>query len=331
MAHRPETAASAISSAISDDTENSQPQSALKPLPSQHQPISPHHASPQAASSKFRGFPPTNNPSTGTSVLGGSSTPDASRPQSPVSQVSKSHVPSLTAHGFFKPMSSQRLQAQRLGRPQETRNGPPASRDESLGDAKTGTRRSMSTVRQGPYVPMPEHQRAPPSRGTDFTDPVIPDRATNASPTGNTTVRSLGDSVRLLSERSATEYAKSQSRPQNPTVGKTFKPAMPQETPQKSPHSFRSTFTRLNPNEPRRSPGVGHQHLSSTATSPRDNVTEAPSPSHVKPKIGKNYEYFAGNTMFFLGGRLQNARDRPVNLATGVLLVLPSVLFFVFS
>jgi palmitoyltransferase ZDHHC9/14/18 len=51
----------------------------------------------------------------------------------------------------------------------------------------------------------------------------------------------------------------------------------------------------------------------------------------MKSALGKNYEYFEGNTIFWLGGRLQNARDRPINIATGVFLVLPAILFFVFS
>jgi palmitoyltransferase ZDHHC9/14/18 len=47
--------------------------------------------------------------------------------------------------------------------------------------------------------------------------------------------------------------------------------------------------------------------------------------------MGKNYEYFLGNTLFCGGGRFQNSRDKPVNIATGLLVVVPSALFFAFS
>jgi palmitoyltransferase ZDHHC9/14/18 len=46
---------------------------------------------------------------------------------------------------------------------------------------------------------------------------------------------------------------------------------------------------------------------------------------------GKNYEYFAGNTVFCLGGRLQNSRDRPINIISAVFILLPIGLFFGFS
>jgi palmitoyltransferase ZDHHC9/14/18 len=47
--------------------------------------------------------------------------------------------------------------------------------------------------------------------------------------------------------------------------------------------------------------------------------------------FGSNYEYFTGNTVFFLGGRLQNTRSRPINIATGLMFIIPGALFFVFS
>ncbi|KAK2855683.1 Eukaryotic peptide chain release factor GTP-binding subunit, partial [Arthroderma sp. PD_2] len=46
---------------------------------------------------------------------------------------------------------------------------------------------------------------------------------------------------------------------------------------------------------------------------------------------GRNFEYFTGNTAFFGGGRFQNSRDRPVNIVTALLIVIPSALFFAFS
>jgi palmitoyltransferase ZDHHC9/14/18 len=49
------------------------------------------------------------------------------------------------------------------------------------------------------------------------------------------------------------------------------------------------------------------------------------------PSDGKNYEYFAGNMLFFLSGRCLNTRARPLNAATLILTVLPAALFFAFS
>jgi palmitoyltransferase ZDHHC9/14/18 len=43
------------------------------------------------------------------------------------------------------------------------------------------------------------------------------------------------------------------------------------------------------------------------------------------------HQYFEGNTFFCLGGRFQNSRQRPINIATGLLIVIPCVLFFIFE
>lgn len=328
MANRPSTAVSVISSAISDDVANSRPNSAIFPVsrPNSSQPTSaPRGYSHIAGPVQLTGQTPTG------SVGGGKSTETSSRPQSPPLSVSRTHVPSLTASGFFKPMSSQRLQAQRLGRPNTARTSYTARTAQSTpADDRTDaeSRRSLSTSRQGPYAPMPEHERAPPSRGTEFTDPVIHDRTTNASPLGNSTTRSLSDGLRLLNERSTQHESTSRAKPQQLNLS-NLKP----DTPQKSPLSFRSGLSFSSKRKPA---GYGHQHLSSNGTSQND--ANAPLPSALAPRYNqkrvlqsKNYEYFQGNTIFWLGGRLQNARDRPINIATGVILVLPAILFFVFS
>lgn len=45
----------------------------------------------------------------------------------------------------------------------------------------------------------------------------------------------------------------------------------------------------------------------------------------------KNWQHFTGNTVFCWGGRLQNTRDRPVSAGTAILVILPTILFFVFE
>jgi palmitoyltransferase ZDHHC9/14/18 len=50
-----------------------------------------------------------------------------------------------------------------------------------------------------------------------------------------------------------------------------------------------------------------------------------------KAQPGKNHQYFSGNTVFFLGGRIQNTNAKPINIATGAIIVVPTILFFLFS
>lgn len=243
-----------------------------------------------------------------------------SRPGSSGSRLSRSHIPSLTAQGFFRPMSSQRLQAHRGTRPMT--KGTVSSSDEWTQQGHNrGSLISNSTVPQGS---LPEME-VPPSRGTEFTDPIIPDRNTsNASPTGNTTIRSLGESVRLLRDRD-------QKKPQHLNLGANYTGTAVQEAPPpKSPLSFLSLQNRGagHNNHDSRS-HQGHEHLSSAGSSP--GPLDVKKPQLPRTNLGKNYEYFLGNTLFCGSGRFQNSRDKPVNIATGLLLVIPSALFFAFS
>lgn len=74
----------------------------------------------------------------------------------------------------------------------------------------------------------------------------------------------------------------------------------------------------------------GHEKLTSAGSSPR-LARKGSTKQAVKKELGKNYQYFSGNTAFCWGGRLQNTRDRPVNIATAIMIVLPAGLFFGFS
>src|SRR5207248_1554801 len=116
-------------------------------------------------------------------------------------------------------------------------------------------------------------------------------------------------------------------------VNKPYKNGSGMPTPSKSPRSFRSSFLL-----PSRSGGEGakndtqgREKLSSAATSPRSLPSKF-AKDDVKPsKLGKNYQYFSGNTVFCLGGRLQNTRHKPINIATALFVLVPSGLFFGFS
>ena len=255
---------------------------------------------------------------------GGSMT-NSSRPQSSTNSTSKTHVPSLASHAFFHPMSSQRLQAQRGGRPIAQQQAIPRSDYESELGSNTNRQslESGATVQQSPILHR-DNDRPPPSRGTEFTEPE--DRGTaTASPTGNATLRSTGDSESPLQNR----Y--SNPRPENLDLGRNYKQVDAGSSPtQKSPKSFRNTF--FHPSKGSvlvHDDSQGHKRLSSSTPSP------VPRQPKVLPDLRKdagiNYQYFSGNTVFWLGGRLQNTRDRPINIATGIIVALPSALFLGYS
>ena len=239
---------------------------------------------------------------------GGSMT-NSSRPPSATSRTSRTHVPSLASHAFFRPMSSQRLQAQRGFRP--TRVGQPSASVDGSSEAGTNTDRhsmiSDATPQQAPRIPN-SNDLPPVSRGTEFTEQDDEGTA-NASPTENATLRSMGESVRPLQSRSA------HARPMQLDLDKQGNG---------SPKSFRASFHRaaITRKETQR-----HERLSSSNNSP----TFAKKLPEAASKVGINYQYFSGNTVFCWGGRLQNARDRPINVVSGIIVLLPTILFLVYS
>ncbi|KAJ5768065.1 hypothetical protein N7533_000648 [Penicillium manginii] len=291
---------SRVTDMASEDGENSP--SVASPPPSQHQT---HQTRP---SGSRRGPPPTRNSVT-------------SRPGSSGSRLSRTHIPTLTAQAFFRPMSSQRLQAHRGARPMT--KGTVSSTDE-WADHNSQNRRSIISNSTFPQSLPTVEQDVPPSRGTEFTDPIIPDRNTsNASPTGNTTVRSLGDSVRLLRDRDQ----RNKPHPGHLNLNPTYNGNSGQDVPPKSPLSFLSLQNKghaHNGHDTR-----GHEPLSSACSSP--NALDKKQQQLPRSYLGKNFEYFTGNTLFCGGGRFQNSRDKPINIATGLLVVVPSALFFAFS
>lgn len=326
MLHRPSTAQSAISSELSDDEDT--PRTRSKGASPLSQSSTPHDQS----GTQLRGLTPLSTLVARNNARNGTSTTPSSRPDSPASQISRSHVPSLAAQGFFRPMSSQRLQAQRHARPSTARTRPSISTEDGTRDFESDKRHSRSTIRHdrpGAFSPVQEHEHHLPSRGSNASDPAQPDRTTNASPVGNTTVRSLGDSVRLLNERATSQR---QNKPHHLNLPKSYKHSDSEDPASRSPRSFRSGFSLASKrNSSRQQVEAGHQHLPSNATSPRFDAAPNPFVASKAVSSGKNYEYFEGNTMFFWGGRFQNARDAPINLATGFVIVLPAILFFVFS
>lgn len=245
----------------------------------------------------------------------------------PTTAASRTHVP-LAAHGFFRPMSSQRLQQQRNQRPTSLL-GHSSLHAETVRDSTANSYRqsagSTQTMR-GQHTLGLHHEldQPPPSRGTDITDQDMPDRTTaNTTPTGAETVRSRDESITPLQR----------PRPQHLNLASNNAyDAGHVPTPGKSPRSFRSSF--MLPSRDGRSAQIrihqGHEKLTSAGSSPRLARKESTKQA-VKKELGKNYQYFSGNTAFCWGGRLQNTRDRPVNIATAIMIILPAGLFFGFS
>lgn len=251
----------------------------------------------------------------------------------PQSSKSRTHVPSLTSNAFFRPMSSQRLQAQRGGSRQPILSQQGVSEDRSAESGGNVARHSLisnQTAKNAQAAQDDGDGPPPPSRGTEMTELDTAGRITaNTSPTGDHHANgSLTDSVRPL-----------QGKPANPknlslNIDKNYRNGGGVPTPKKSPISFRSSFllpTRgdVAPNSPNRST-QGREKLSSVASSPGLTPADpAKLPQH--QNLGSNHQYFTGNTVFCWGGRLQNTRHRPINIATGLFVIAPSVLFYVFS
>ena len=260
-----------------------------------------------------------------------------------------SHVPSLTPNAFFRPMSSQKLQAHRgaasklttIGQQLAVVEQPPL--DDRATDIAGSVVPRLSTS-SNPPLPFQglgahrdhhTHPNLPPSRGTENTDH---DRITSEmSPTnGQYPTASLSDSAQPL-RRSAPD----DSRP-GPITNKGYQDAgRSGNGPMKSPRSFRSSFRlsgRSNSGRQKRSTDRGAEKLSSGASSPTSNRRAGhgqTQPTSTQPgqsgKPGRVHEYFEGNTHFYLGGRWQNTMGRPINIATGICILLPCGLFFGFE
>lgn len=247
----------------------------------------------------------------------------------PGTATSRTHVPSIAHHAFFHPMSSQRLQAQR-GQRQAAAKVESAVFSEGQSDTASNTYRqsvgSAPTTRAiSPYAHQYDDEALPPpSRGTDVTTDV-PERTTaNSTPTGAQALRSRGESVTPLQAPTSHPAHLDLSQAQ-----KSSGPNVP--SPVKSPRSFRSSF--MLPGRGGVSSSMrqqGHEKLSSTASSPVPTQQNSMN-SEVRKKLGKNHEYFQGNTVFFWGGRLQNTRDRPISVLTALLIIIPTAIFLAYS
>ncbi|OTA32060.1 hypothetical protein BTJ68_07244 [Hortaea werneckii EXF-2000] len=286
----------------------------------------------------------------------------------PTSAMSRTHVPSVAAGtGFLRPMSSQKLQAQRGqqtgGRPisalaqnvesvdEEQAGARPRRRESGESEEKRRIRysnASVHTLREGGNGGAYGRQTSgeaddvppvPDSRGTIFTDRD----GTNTFQSESAQGAAIAGSV-----ASGTSTAPlHQSRPDHnplPRLDTNNNTAVP---PPKSPgnRSLRASFglgnskQRTNSHSPhnlRLTPSQHHQQLHSNPSSPIPNekpsaIHQSSSSSRPTKGPGRNKDYYAGNTLFLFRGRLLNIKAKPLNTLTFLLTALPCGLFFGFS
>lgn len=312
MANRPPTAKSEISSAISDDGLPS-------PLPQasdRARSVTPGGPVSPGGYPQFKGVTNPTNRSLRSPALS-STYSGTSRPQSPESTTSRTHVPSLTAQGFLRPMSSSRLQQQRLSNLRAARAARESARTVASAEPPPDDEDTRS-IRLGPFVSMPKQHRPTTSITTGYTESEAAENYDTLSQQGRS--------------EAGNEYFREGS-PQKRQVPapldlrNSLKISPGQDQPLRSPHSFRSGLSIGG----KQVFSPSHQHLPSNEPSPRYQEMQEKQYIAQQSALGKNYEYFEGNNIFWLGGRIQNARDRPFNILTGILIVVPSILFFVFS
>lgn len=248
----------------------------------------------------------------------------------------KTHVPALAAQAFFRPLSSQQLQAQRNQLPSTSdgKTSPTAGGAKEDEEEKERKRRhrysnaSVNTLKDAQYQQRRDEDvpPLPVSRaGTQFTN-----EGTNDGE-GENTAASVTSATPVLQTQ--------QTNMDNLGVVENVRGSNGHlAEKQKSSRSLRASLglgsrTSKQDSEMRPSPDM-HEKLESTPQSP-NGAAEKSLPTTSKPTpqqmTGKNYEYFAGNMLFFLSGRCMNTRARPLNIATFILTALPAALFFAFS
>jgi palmitoyltransferase ZDHHC9/14/18 len=239
-----------------------------------------------------------------------------------------SHIPSLTSRAFLAPMSSQKLQAHRNQRPLSQQPPP----ENEYGRSPTPHRNSTGsaiTIRGGHALP------------TQYDNETLPSesRATSrASDRSEWLETNEVDRERDFREFMATQHRTTttttlpavQPTEEDPRMQIQDQYIPDQQNQPRQQRSFRSGFRRDSVRSSMLSRPNGHLPLYSAEASPRRSLGERQK-EVIKAELGKNHEYFTGNTVFFWGGRLQNARDKPVVLITALIIILPAILFFIFS
>ena len=254
----------------------------------------------------------------------------------PGSSMSKTHISTLMAPGFGRPLSSSKLQAQRNQTTAQATAGATQSANVDTGQtseaqsqkSRRHSNASLNTLRDAKAASIKggkskeneaEMPPLPVSRGTQFTSEAEQNTAASVN--------------------SATPLQSRSNVPSRLEVSGLRSSNTPSDRTPRSPRSLRASLglgsgRNSRQDQERRPSPKHHEKLDSNPSSPQ--YTEKPAMptttnKQATPSDGKNYEYFAGNMLFFLSGRCLNTRARPLNVATLVLTVLPAALFFAFS
>lgn len=238
----------------------------------------------------------------------------ASRPNT---GASKTHVPTLAAQAFFRPMSSQKLQAQRNQSVRGTtaEGQSPTTEGKSAvakqpqhqqhrhrySDASVNTLRELQALRREQDAPPP----LPVSRGTQVTSDgeYTTGSVTSATPLQNWNgVQGVRTADAGAARLDPAQY-NDRSMPPRSTIQDEQDPSLQEKA---EPHSHQAN-------------GAAPMYAAQSSTS-------SPTKS-----AGKNYEYFAGNALFCFAGRCINTKAQPLSLLTLLLTLVPSALFGAFS
>lgn len=245
---------------------------------------------------------------------------DSSRP---FTASSKTHVPNLVSSAFMRPTSSRRTRDQTAqnSTPPPLHQLPIARKSSESGRRSHRHRNSNASIvtvdNQRPLVD-PDAPPMPTSRGTAASAREVAHDGTTLG-----TVDTATSATPLQNLRPAGHF-----RPDPNARSSSLQP-LPPRSPRSSLRASWSRQSRGSRTNVLNNVRDGHQKLESQPPSPGfppNNINGIG-----RDNLGRNYQYFSGNAIFFLRGRLMNARQRPLNLCTAFLAVLPAALFFGFS
>lgn len=249
-------------------------------------------------------------------------------PSRPPSAASKTHVPNLTSSAFTRPMSAQKLQGQKA---QAQRPTSPLGQELISRKSNETESRSRKHRYSDASIVTLEHQNRP---MVDADAPPVPVSRGTAATQADTNV----DGTTLRSTRTGGSSAPLHrgERPSHLDLRAAKNgSAPPAAKSPKSAKSLRASLGLSSRNGRDRSQNntrtSGHEKLYSEPPSPKPDPEKAPRDTKRKKSLGRNWEYYNGNAVFFFSGRILNSRRRPLNVFTALLAVLPAALFFGFS
>ena len=250
-------------------------------------------------------------------------------PSPPPTATSRStHVPNIISSAFLRPNSSKRTsQDQRPISPpgQQFPIARPSIESGRRSHRHRNSNASIVTVdgQQRPLVD-PDAPPMPTSRGTGTTAAATVTQA-DANRMG-----SMESGATLLPLKHARLPPPEPLQVPGTQTRSSSLQAQKSPKSNKSLHATWGRHSRSTKSNDQHAFREGHTKLASAPSSP----SYAPEKEPVKrstPDVGRNYEYYNGNAVFYLRGRLINSRQKPLNIATALLAFLPAVLFFIFS